>query len=529
MFRHISLFTLAAIMSPALAADPPAKSLLPNGDFEAATKSKDWPDAWPHPERATWEKEGDNHFLRLTPPKADATLTVYRVVDVKPDHKGYEFRFRVRYENLKRGPEVWHDGRVILDFKDKDGKKLKGGPGAPNFKGTSKGWVEKSLAFAVPEGAVKLEVMPALFKVAGGTFDLDDLVLTPITDAAALEKLKKASAPAPAVPVAVRGPLPPPPALHVVGNRLETADGKPAWLQGVNVPSLEWSNAGERVLQSIVTVTEGWKANAIRLPVHEDRWFGTGDGAKDGGAAYRKLVDEAVEAAATRGAYTVLDLHRYKAAKEEHAKFWTDAAAHFKDHPAVLFDLLNEPHGTSWEVWRNGGEVTDKAKDGTVKKSQAVGMQALLDAVRSTGAKNVVVVGGLDYAYDLSGVLKGFALDDKGGHGVVYATHVYNWKKGWQKSFLDVAAKHPILVGEAGCQVEKLSFIPAAAQEDPATWAPDMLGVIQQHKLNWTAWSFHPKAAPPLLTGWEYTPTPFWGEPVKAALGGKEYKAVRLR
>lgn len=30
----------------------------------------------------------------------------------------------------------------------------------------------------------------------------------------------------------------------------------------------------------------------------------------------------------------------------------------------MLFDLFNEPHGMSWAVWRNGGEVTVKKKPG---------------------------------------------------------------------------------------------------------------------------------------------------------------------
>ena len=47
-----------------------------------------------------------------------------------------------------------------------------------------------------------------------------------------------------------------------------------------------------------------------------------------GRAGYRELVDQAVEAASTRGAYLVLDLHRYRAPTEEHAAFWRDLAAY---------------------------------------------------------------------------------------------------------------------------------------------------------------------------------------------------------
>lgn len=516
-----------AALSGAISAAQPAKPLLANGDFETAKKSPDWPDGWPKVEGTTWEVENGNHFLRLKPPKPDHTLTVYRVIDIKPEHKAFEFSFKVRYDDLKRGKDTWHDGRVILDFKDAAGKKLKGGPPHPNFKGTSKGWVEKKIQFVVPDGAKKLEIMPALFMVAGGSLDFDDFSLTLLTDPAVLEKLGQKPEPPPMV--AIKGPKEAPPELRVVGNQLQTADGKAVWLQGVNVPSLEWSNSGEQVLRSIVVATEEWKANAIRLPVEDHRWFGRAEGQKDGGAAYRQLVADAIEAASTRGAYVILDLHRYRAPTAAHITFWTEAATVFKNHPSVLFDLMNEPHGTSWEVWQNGGTIEEKKKDGTVVTIEAVGMQKLLDAVRLVGAKNVVVAGGLDWAYDLSGILKGHALKDNGGNGIVYATHVYHWKRNWQKSFLDVAEKHPILVGECGCEVEKLSFIPAKDQEDPATWAPDMLGLIQKHRLNWTAWSFHPKASPKLLLDWEYKPTPYWGEPAKAALAGNEFPLTKLR
>ncbi len=71
----------------------------------------------------------------------------------------------------------------------------------------------------------------------------------------------------------------------------------------------------------------------------------------------------------------------------------------------------------------------------------------------------------------------------------MYATHVYSWKTGWHK-FLEVAQKHPILVGECRAR-SKAAFVPADRQEDQTTWAPDLLGLIQKHRLNWTAWSFH--------------------------------------
>jgi endoglucanase len=150
--------------------------------------------------------------------------------------------------------------------------------------------------------------------------------------------------------------------------------------------------------------------------------------------------------------------------------------------------------------------------------------------VRGTGAKNIVVTGGLDWAYDLSGITKGFALDQKDGNGLVYSTHIYAQKKNWQEKVLVTAEKYPIMVSELGANTHKLDFMPAESQEDAATWVPRILGFIQEHKFHWTAFSLHPKSAPQLILDWKYTPTPEWGALAKRALAGEKFPApTKLR
>ena len=71
-----------------------------------------------------------------------------------------------------------------------------------------------------------------------------------------------------------------------------TPQGKRVRLQGVNIPSLEWSNEGDgKILESVRVAIEDWHSNAIRLPVCQDRWFGKAGGQTDGGKAYRAVVD----------------------------------------------------------------------------------------------------------------------------------------------------------------------------------------------------------------------------------------------
>jgi hypothetical protein len=380
----------------------------------------------------------------------------------------------------------------------------------------------------VPKGAVVLEIMPALFRVSAGTLDLDDVVLQ-WTEKPADDQEQASSL--------IEGGKPFPPQLHVQDNQILNDRNEPVWLQGVAIPSLEWTHKGQHIFQSIDISINQWQAKIIRLPVKTKFWFGTSGLQHDGGEAYRKLIDNAIQAIASRSSYVILDLHEYVAIRPEHMRFWQDAAKRYANHPAVFFGLLNEPCRISWETWRNGGEVRQetKSKDGIIDENtvtyttfQSPGLQACLDLVRNTGAKNICVIGGLDWAYDLTGILNGYAINDPTGHGVVYDTHVYPWKTDWQGKFLDIAEKHPVLLGEVGCDDQHKSFIPDDRHEDPYTWNPDILGCIQKYKLHWTGWSFHPKVMA-MLEDWSYEPTPFWGKMAKAALAGESFTMKKMR
>lgn len=545
MKQRFAHFFLAAALAAASSSLAQTASLITNGDFETATDTG-FPARWPVNEDITWEQEGTNHFLRLKSPQPGANVTVYRAIALKPDMKALELSYKARHESIKRGQKAWFDGRIIMNFKDASKAAVNPSPKAPSFNGTSKEWKTKMQQFRVPEGAAMLEMMFTLFEAESGQLDFDDITLTAIPvsiiDAAEAEaeakeaaRIAKLPKPKPQVPAALPEQLPPP--LHVTGNQLQTPAGQTVWLQGLALPSMEWSAGGENILKSIQTGLTDWKANCIRLCLREHFWAGKGPYQNDGGMRYRQLVEDAVNACAAKGAYIVLDLHDYRAPQEKHAQFWKDVGARFKNHPAVIYELLNEPHDIPWEVWRNGGPVMDQKTSADVAtenkqalvKFQSIGMQKLVDVIRETGAKNLIIAGGLDWGYDLGGILEGFALDDRGGNGIMYSSHVYPWKSDWQGKFLAIAAKYPVFIGEVGADTQRMDFLPPERQEDPATWVPDMLGIIQKHRLHWTAWCFHPKSTPRVLLDWDYTPTPFWGVPVKEALAGKRFETKKMR
>ncbi|NQT86945.1 cellulase family glycosylhydrolase, partial [bacterium] len=424
-------FPTARLLALVLAACPTQaggqEALLANGDFQSDADEDGKPDHWAVPEGASAKVEGGNRFLRLHA-QPEKMLMVYRAVAVRPGHKAYALSFRVRINQLEPGKKAWHDGRIILDFKDAAGEKLEPGPPHPNFRGT-RDWQTRRVEFLAPAGAATLEILPAMFMVESGSFDLDDMALTATDPEPILQKQKEAEArrqaeierrAARVKPQAPKAPADKlPPMLEVMGNQIRDANGKSVWLQGLAIPSMEWSAAGEHILESVRVAIDDWHANVIRLPVREDFWAGKGPWQNDGGAGYRQLLDDAVNVAGGRGVYVVVDLHRYRAPIQAHADFWQALAKKYKNHPAVLFELMNEPHDISWEVWRDGGAVAVEKKntDALAENKQklrtfeSVGMQRLIDVIRKTGARNIVIVGGLDWGYDLSGVLEGFAVD----------------------------------------------------------------------------------------------------------------------
>jgi hypothetical protein len=303
---------------------------------------------------------------------------------------------------------------------------------------------------------------------------------------------------------------------------------------------MQWSHRGENVPWSMRVALDEWKANVIRLPVHDTYWFGKGKSQPAGGAeAYRQAIDDLIKQASTRGAWVLLDLHQFGAPTEAHVAFWKDAAMRYRNNPAVLFELFNEAHGITWELWRDGGSLKDvkhsdvNPTENTLKTEAdwTPGMQALVKAVRDTGAKNIILAGGLDWAYDLSGIASGFALDDLGGNGIIYVSHIYPWKKDWQDKVLVVADKHPIIVTEIGCprRWEDFAFIPPVQRYPLEGWSEDVLGMIQKYKLHWTGFSFHPACGPQVIKDWDYTPTPNWGVFVKEALQGRRYEMKAMR
>jgi endoglucanase len=287
--------------------------------------------------------------------------------------------------------------------------------------------------------------------------------------------------------------------------------GQAIQLRGVNVSSSEYACAENfgyddgDYTEATAAAIAAWGANAVRIPLNEDCWLNTNlpGGDPYGGSGYQREIESFVSDLNAHGIYAILDLHWTAPGNQtaleqqpmpdmDHSPaFWTSVASAFKSNPAVVFDLFNEPFdptdrrsggdentsdAITWGCWESGTrpdpvgggappipcdtQAYDASGNPTARYKVA-GMQTLLSAIRSAGATQPIVVGGLDYADDLGDT------SDANGSGQGWMQHApndplnqeaasfHNYQgKGcdnqacWDSSVKAVAAQVPVVTGE---------------------------------------------------------------------------------
>jgi endoglucanase len=124
-----------------------------------------------------------------------------------------------------------------------------------------------------------------------------------------------------------------------------------------------------------------------------------------------QFLDSAVAWSEQLSIYLILDNHSFDPAIDTQpdiqnvlVKVWTQLARHYKDStPYLLYEILNEPHGISSELW---GDI----------------QQEVINAIRALDTSHYVIVGGSNYnSYNTLASLPVYE-DDK----VIYTFHFYD-------------------------------------------------------------------------------------------------------
>ena len=323
------------------------------------------------------------------------------------------------------------------------------------------------------------------------------------------------------------------PQLHVSGNHLVDERGQRVVLHGVNRSGGEFACVQGRGIwdgpmnQASVSAMKSWNVTAVRVPLNEACWNGQGYVRPAyRGARYRSAVEAYVRLLNRNGLVAILDLHWTDGAYSgpgsicttaeatcqkpmpdaaQAIPFWTSVARAFTGNNAVIFDLFNEPfpqaaggtEAAAWRCWRDGGTCAGIGY-------RVAGMQSLVSAVRSAGARNVLMLGGLAWSNDLTQWLSHEPADPD--HDLVASWHSYSFnacapRSCWASQVAPVIRKVPVIAGEIGERNCADSYI------DP------LMSWLDARHTSYLAWTWNAdfgcSSGPGLITRYSGTPTAF--------------------
>ncbi|MDX8348940.1 cellulase family glycosylhydrolase [Cognatiyoonia sp. IB215446] len=307
--------------------------------------------------------------------------------------------------------------------------------------------------------------------------------------------------------------------LSTVGTDIVDADGLKVDLKGVNWFGFEtdismlhglWARNMEEMLDDI----EAFGFNMIRLPFAGElaltdatpTGINTGENPALAGMSSLDVMAEFLDAAAERGIGVLLDMHRQTPGNgpegggrlvdvDAFMAQWAAMAEKFGDHPAVIgFDLLNEPHGYSWDEW--------------APIAEQVGNMLL-----ESNPDELIIVEGVETYQGEShwwgGNLKGVAdrpIELNADNKLVYSPHEYAtsvfeqpyfteagydaettlpqiFSENW--GFIEEQGIAPVLLGEFGSKFEN---------QTDKDWGPVLAEYLLENDIDWAMWSWNPNS-----------------------------------
>jgi len=348
--------------------------------------------------------------------------------------------------------------------------------------------------------------------------------------------------------------------LHIEGRYIKDSLGNIIYLRGVNKvefaddPDGIWMGDtfwNDENVKAELDVMKAWGINVIRCHLSVELWkYNIGPESEHPASPYcaipaKEAIKRFIKFAAAKGMYVVLDGYTVRsywaggnqdplpyppyqtsvnasnviANESEFVDWWVSLVQELKNYPNVLFELWNEPHGNE-----------------TAKASWSQVAQQCIDAIRSTGAEQIIIFQwnyGV-YAGLASSIGEGvewildFNLDDPVGN-IMYSTHVYRvyggtgaWEhlaeeKGTPYGYLyeDIKSAFqierldwvgdtldkPLFIGESGCD---LAWTESELQRELIAWN-NTLRIFNEWGIHYAAFWWRDIGMFPLLKpgiGW---------------------------
>ena len=306
------------------------------------------------------------------------------------------------------------------------------------------------------------------------------------------------------------------PRIAVDGKRLVTPDGATFVMRGVNIADPDklvfQGHWGRALFEEVAR----WGANTVRLPVHPVAWR------QRGPDWFLERIDEAVFWCNALGLYLIIDWHSignletamfqhpmYETDVVETTDFWRRIAFRYRDVPTVaVYELFNEPTDNfigagsgslgklDWASWRET-------------------METMIDVVQVYNPQAIVLVGGMNWAYDLQPV----ADAPIRRNNVAYAAHAYpmkaspaadtrqGWFAAWERDWGFVADSYPVIASEIGWVREDGYNAHVPVIDNSGAYGPNLVRYMVQKGVSWTVWNFDTDWSPTMIADWDFTPT----------------------
>lgn len=256
--------------------------------------------------------------------------------------------------------------------------------------------------------------------------------------------------------------------LKVVGTSLCNEKGKPIVLRGMSTHGIQWYP--QFASKESIANTASYGANLFRVAMYTAE-----NGYISQPQSVMKQTLQAVDAAIANDMYVIIDWHilsdgNPKTYQAQAKKFFEQVSKRYKDQPAVLYEICNEPNGNV--SWNN--DIKPYAEE-------------MVKTIRANSPNAVILIGSGTWSQDIHHAAANPVL----GKNLMYTCHFYAGTHGkWLRDRIDsaLAAGLPIFISEWGTSAADGSggvFLEASSQ-----W----ISFLNSRGISWANWSLCDKA-----------------------------------
>lgn len=258
-------------------------------------------------------------------------------------------------------------------------------------------------------------------------------------------------------------------ALSVHGADLVDCNGEKFQLRGMSTHGIAWFPAYVN-FDTFAYLRDEWNTNCVRIAMYTSEYGGYCSGGNQ--TQLKKLLMNGVDYATELGMYVIIDWHVLNdknplVYKEQAAAFFAEMSALYADYDNVIYEICNEPNGTSWnDIYTYANEI--------------------IPIIRANDSNAVIIVGTPTWSQDIHNALsKPLEYDN-----IMYALHFYaathtEWLR--QRMESCITSGLPVFVSEFGiCDASgngKIDMEQANAWKD----------LIEKYNVSYICWNLSNK------------------------------------